>query len=128
MDLKTARREIEKQFREVRVESNLKECSIICSGALMLPGELIPCLCVNERLAVELWRKTFERNLSAAFPTLPRVLIWRVPPQLKTFQMTMQGTDQQQRLVSPRFAIYSEAAFSDRVSNGPAGSSSLRAD
>lgn len=125
-DLRSAWSELQTKFKQVRTDSNLSDYVAICSGGWTKPKELIPCLCISEEIAVDLWRKTFDEFLSTVFPTFPRVLIWRSPPIMRRFTITMQGADQQHRLVSPRFAVYSEAAFSDRVSNVPAGSSSVR--
>lgn len=124
--LPEAQAEFEREFKAVRTDPSARDVLHLYSGGVVPDIKTTaPCLCSSEELAIELWRHTagfammdWYGNLTAdkrkTWPLKQReiVVVWRQPPKIIKFQMTMTDLKKQDRVVTDRYTVYCEVAFS----------------
>lgn len=117
--LPEAQAEFERQFNRVAHDHNIADVLRIYSGGTVPDIKTTaPCLCSTEELAIELWLRsaTNERRVAAMrraeATNRDFTLTWRQPPKMTKLQMTMTDLKKQDRVVTDRYAVYCELAFS----------------
>jgi hypothetical protein len=103
--------EFEREFKSVRHDPKAERVIYLFTGGtvedpLKTPP---PVLCSTHDLAVEMW---LQAARTATNDRANTVLTWRAPPRFLKFQMTMTGKHNQDRVVTDRYCVYSEVAFS----------------
>lgn len=111
--------EFEREFKSVRHDPKAPKVLTLYSGGVVDAKATPPCLCSTQEMAIELWaiaaREQIRHQFVAAVAddTRRRLdLTWRTAPKILKFQMTMTGKHNQDRVVTDRYAVFSEVAFS----------------
>ncbi len=102
----------EQLFDLVQIDYTAKDVTIVWTGGIGTDTEMPPALCINEDLAIKFWHaevtEFYTRHAGAK-----SLLIWRHKPELWRYSMTLQDMRSTQRLVSPRYTVYSVLAFGE---------------
>lgn len=123
--------EFEREFKSVRHDPKAEKVLYLYGGGLVDDPIKTPppCLCSTQDMAIALWllsarhaamppwdnskaKELWPGIAPMAFGSRPAILTWRALPKMLKFQMTMTGKHNQDRVVTDRYAVYSEAAFS----------------
>jgi hypothetical protein len=116
--------EFEREFKSVRHDPKADTVLYLYSGGVVGAKDTPPCLCSTPDMAIQLWREaaiqacgrwcldTEAERAKGHVTGKMADLTWRALPKMLKFQMTMTGKHNQDRVVTDRYAVYSEVAFS----------------
>lgn len=107
--LSNARQTVEALFDEAIVDPQAGDVTIIWSGGLDNHPDVPVTLCDTVETAIDLWVK--EATKWAGSRLADHMLIWRVPPEMQRWRITLENQVHLERFASERYCVYSVAAI-----------------